>query len=338
MKVLIIGGARFLGYHLVRRLLQDGHEVTLFNRGLTPDDFGGSVRRVRGDRTDHDGFRRKLGPEMFDAVVDMVAYKAEDSRSAVESFRGRIGHYIHISSGAVYFVTKDFPCPLREEDFDREVLPRPARRDGWWVYGSGKRQCEEALAAAVREDRFPATVLRLPIVQGERDYTQRAYSYIMRVADGRPVILPDGGLCPATYIYQDDVIRTIARNLGNAKSFGQAYNLAQPEIVTLRAFVHKAASLMNLAPELVEIPSDVLDRSGLGTEFSPFSLRRPFVMDTAKAERDLGFITTPFEDWMAKIVRWFREEYRGGPRDTYATRDREVDLAWKYREAVKNLA
>ena len=337
MKVLIIGGTRFLGYHLVRRLLQDGHELTLFNRGLSPDDFGEAVRRVRGDRTDYEGFRQKLGRETFEAIVDMVAYKAEDSRSAVETFRDRTGHYIHISSGAVYFVTKDFPCPLREEDFDREVLPRPARRDGWWVYGSGKRQCEETLAAAVREDRFPATVLRLPIVQGERDYTLRAYSYFLRVADGRPIVLPDGGLCPATYIYQDDVIRTIAGNLGNAKSFGQAYNLAQPEIVTLRAFVLKAASLVNLTPELVEIPSDVLDRSGLGTEFSPFSLRRPFVMDAAKAERDLGFSATPFETWMAGTVRWFREEYRGGPRDTYATREKEVDLALKYREAVRDL-
>jgi len=337
MKVLIIGGARFLGYHLVRRLLRDGHEVTLFNRGLTPDDFGDSVRRVRGDRMDYAGFRKKLGQETFDAVVDMVAYKAEDSRSAAETFRGRTGHFILISSGAVYFVTKDFPCPLREEDFEREVLPRPARRDGWWVYGDGKRRCEEALAAASREGGFPATVLRLPIVQGERDYTLRAYSYFLRVANGLPIILPDGGLCPATYVYQDDVIRTIAGNLGNARSFGQAYNLAQPEIVTLRAFVLKAASLMNLTPELVEIPSDVLDRSGLGTEFSPFSQRRPFVMAAAKAERDLGFASTPFEAWMARSVRWFREEYRGGPRDTYATREKEVDLAWKYREAVRNL-
>jgi nucleoside-diphosphate-sugar epimerase len=338
MKVLIIGGARFLGYHLVRRLLRDGHELTLFNRGLTPDDFGHAVGRVHGDRTDYEGFRKKLGGENFEAVVDMVAYKGEDSRSAVETFKGRTGHYVHISSGAVYFVTRDFPCPLREEDFDREVLPRPARRDGWWDYGAGKRQCEEVISAAVRDDGFPATILRLPIVQGERDYTLRAYSYFLRLADGRPVILPDGGLCPATYIYQDDVIRTIAGNLGNTNSIGQAYNLAQPEIVTLRALVLKAAAFMGLTPEIADIPSDVLKRAGLGTDFSPFSLRRPFVMASNKAERDLGFSATPFDTWMGKTVRWFREEYRGGVRDIYATRDKEVSLAEKYREAVGGIA
>lgn len=337
MNVLVIGGSRFLGYHLVRRLLQDGHEVTLFNRGQTPDDFGLSVKRIRGDRQDRDDFRRKLGPRTFEAVVDLIAFRKEDSRSAVETFGGRAGHYVHISSAAVYIVTKDYPNPISEEDFDRELRPRPDRNDGMWLYGILKRQCEEVLSAAHREHGFPATAYRLPVIEGERDYTLRAYSYFLRIGDGRPLVLPDGGLCPFTHVYQGDVVRTIAQNLGRPASFGRAYNLAQKEIITLREFVLKAAQILGAKPELVDIPRPVLEEAGLGVGFSPFSSRRPFILSVDRAERELGFKPTPFEDWLERTVRWFRDEYRGGQPENYAGREEEAAFARRYQQAVAPL-
>ncbi len=101
-----------MGYYLTRRLLAGGHEVTLFNRGISPDDFGDLVKRIKGERTDSDSFYERLKDESFDVVVDMLAFHAEDSRAAVRTFEGRIGHFIHISTGSVYGVTKDFPCPI----------------------------------------------------------------------------------------------------------------------------------------------------------------------------------------------------------------------------------
>jgi nucleoside-diphosphate-sugar epimerase len=337
VKVLVVGGTRFLGYHLVRRLLQDGQEVTLFNRGLTPDDFGSSVERLRGDRQDPGDFHGKLKQKSFEAVVDLIAYREEDSRSAVETFRGRTGHYIHISSAAVYIVTKDYPNPLVEEDFDRELRPKPDKNDGMWFYGFQKRQCEEVLSEAHGQHGFPATAFRLPIVQGERDYTLRAYSYFLRIGDGRSLILPDGGLCPFTHVYQGDVVRTITASLGRPASFGRAYNLAQKEIVTLRQFVLKAAQILGAKPELVDIPRQVLESSGLGISFSPFSLRRPFILSVDRAERELGFKPTPFEDWLKKTVLWFNDEYRGGPPENYGRREEEAALARRYLQAVAPL-
>ena len=337
MKVLVIGGSRFLGYHLVRRLLRDGQEVTLFNRGLTPDDFGSSVERLRGDRQDRGDFHAKLRPRSFDAVVDLISYTEEDSRSAVDTLRGRTGHYVHISSAAVYITVKDYPNPIREEDFDRELRPKPGQNDGMWLYGFHKRQGEVVLAEAHGQHDFPATAIRLPIVQGERDHSLRAYSYFLRVTDGRPLILPDGGLCAFTHVYQGDVVRAIVENLGRPTSFGRAYNLAQKEIVTLREFVLKAARLWGATPELVDIPRQVLDDSGLGVGFSPFSSRRPFILSMERAERELGFQPTPFEDWLERTVRWFKEEYHGGPPENYAGRGEEVAFAERYQQTVATL-
>jgi nucleoside-diphosphate-sugar epimerase len=337
VNVLVIGGSRFLGYHLVRRLLQDGHEVTVFNRGQTPDDFSSSVKRIRGDRRDRDDFRRKLGRKNYDAVADLIAYNQEDSRSAVETFEGRTGHYIHISTGAVYIVVKDYPNPIGEEDFDRELRAKPDQNDGMWLYGFNKRQCEAVLAEAHQQRGFQATAFRLPIVQGERDYTLRAYSYFLRIGDDRPLILPDGGLCAFTHVYQGDVVRSIAENLCRPASFGRAYNLAQQEIVTLREFVLKAARILGAKPELVDIPRQVLEGSDLGVGFSPFSSRRPFILSTERAERELGFKPMAFEDWLERIVLWFRDEYRGGPPENYTRREEEASFARRYLKAVASL-
>ena len=335
MRILVIGGTRFFGYRIVKRLLAEGHDVTLFNRGRTPDDLGDRVRRIKGDRNDRRDFRQKLEKEKFDAVVDMIAFVAEDSRSAVEAFSGKAGHFFHISTGSVYVVTKDFPCPLHEEDFDREIVPRPAKNEEWWLYGYHKRKCEEVLREACEKYSFPATILRLPIVMGERDYTLRAYSYFLRLEDGKPVVLPDGGLNAFTHIYQDDIARTVCSNLLNTKAHGQAYNLAQQEILTLRRFMQAAARILGQNPDFVDVPSWVLDESGLGTSFSPFSMRRPFILSTEKARRDLDFSSTPFETWLRKTIRWFKEEYTGGPPDNYRSRAKEVALASQYQEEMK---
>jgi nucleoside-diphosphate-sugar epimerase len=338
VKILVLGGSRFFGYYIAKRLVADSHDLTLFNRGRTPDDLGATVRRVHGDRGDRRDFRQKLGREKFDVVIDMIAFTAEDSRSAVETFSGNVGQFIHISTGSVYIVTRNFPCPLREEDFDREVIPRPPADDEWWVYGYQKRKGEEVLREAQEKRRFPVTILRLPIVFGERDYTLRAYSYFLRLEDRKPLILPDSGMNAFTHIYQGDVVKTVADNLLNPAATGQVYNLAQAEILTLRAFVLEAARILGREPDLVDIPWDVLESSSLGTSFSPLSTRRPFILVVDKARRDLHFSSTPFAVWLEKTIRWFKNEYRDGPPENYSQRGREVEFAERYRAAVRRLA
>lgn len=337
MNVLVVGGTRFLGWHLVRRLLRDGHEVTLLNRGLTPDDFGDEVRRLRGDRRDRDAFRALAGSKDWDAVVDLIAYDADDGRSAVEVLRGGAGHYVFISSGAVYIVTRDYPCPIREEDYVREVLPRPASGDRMWLYGTSKRGVEDLLVRAHAEHGFPFTSLRLPIVVGERDYTLRAYSYFLRVGDGKPVLLPDGGLCPSTYVYAGDVAAAVSAGLGNPATFGRAYNLAQAEVVTLREFVLKSAAALGAEPEVMDIPRAALDRMGWGREFSPFTVRRPFALSIERAARELGFVPSPFDGWLRSTALWFRDEYRGPVPDNYLRRGEEAALAARYAGFLSSL-
>lgn len=337
MHILIIGGTRFLGYHLTKALLSEGHEITLFNRGRTPDDFGKKVHRIRGDRYDYDRFIKTFINRKYDVVIDMIAYKAEDSRTAVKAFKDRVQHFFHISTAAVYTVTRDFPCPLQEEDFDSPLNPRPETGRGMWDYGYHKRECEHVLMDAYTAHGFPATRLRLPIIIGEKDYTLRAYEYFYRLFDGQPQILPDGGRNVFTHVYQDDVVRTIANNLLNSESFGRVYNLAQQRAVTLKDFVLKSAEIIDKKALIETIPVELLSKWGLSMSFSPFFNKRPFILDTRRAEKELGFSATNIEEWMRKTIEWYLDQYQGGPPENYAFRKLELQIINAYRKAVERV-
>src|SRR5215831_5844367 len=102
MRVLVIGGTRFIGPRLVRRLAAAGHEVAVFHRGQTTAALPPSARSLLGDRrrlADHAGEFRRFGP---DVVVDMIPFTEQDALSVVAAFRGVAGRLVAISSGDVY--------------------------------------------------------------------------------------------------------------------------------------------------------------------------------------------------------------------------------------------
>ena len=326
MQVLVIGGSRFIGLAVVQRLLMDGHRITLVNRGRTADPFGTRVSRVIGDRSDPQTLQRALGRREFDAVIDVIAFREEDTRAAIEKLSGRIGHFIHISTASVYLVRERLLAPFREEDFAGRLAPKTEATSSSWTYAYHKRRCEVALAHAWDREQFPYTTLRLPMVVGPHDYTERAQTYFERLLDGGPIILPDGGLNSWGFLWVGDVADTIAANLMNANAFGRTYNLAQREIVALKQFVETAAANLEQRPTLASVPLEWLTRLNLGTAFSPYTHDHDIVLDTSAAQRDLLFEPTPFFSWCERLVAEFRAHWDKTPSRLYTTRPLELRL------------
>ncbi len=326
MRVLVIGGSRFIGRAIVQRLLMEGHQVTLLNRGHAPDPFGTRVSRVIGDRTQPETLQRALGRREFDAVVDVIAFREEDSRRAVERLAGRIGHFVHISTASVYLIRDAVWPPFREDDFAGRLSPKTETTSASWSYAYHKRRCEEVLQQAWERDQFPYTSLRLPMVVGPDDYTERSQAYLERLSDGGPLLLPDGGLNSWGFLWVHDVAEAVVANLMNANAFGRAYNLAQREIVSLRQFVDQAAATLGKRPPLVSVPAEWLARLSLGTSFSPYSHEHDIVLDISAAQRDLLFEPTPFASWCEQLVSHFKATWDGTPSKLYGTRHLELKL------------
>jgi nucleoside-diphosphate-sugar epimerase len=326
LNVLVVGGTRYVGYELTWRLLLAGHEVTLLNRGRTPDPFGDRVLRLVGDR--RADFAHLVSGRRFDAAVDFAAYEQRDVRAAIESLEA--GHYVFISTGQTYLVRAGCPLPARESDYDGPLMPRPADpRDHWdWDYGMGKRACEDALQAAWEANGFPGTRVRIPIVNGERDPTRRLEAYLWRLLDGGPVLLPDGGHALLRHVYAGDVVRFLLRILGDEATHGQAYNVCQDEMLPLRELVALLAELMGAQPRLVDVGAAAIEAAGLDVKaVSPFTTRWTSRLDPTRARETLGFRPRPLRDALEVIVRSFVAHLPEAPPDGYAGRAVELRIA-----------
>jgi nucleoside-diphosphate-sugar epimerase len=327
MHVLIIGGTRFVGALLTYRLLARGDTVTLFNRGRIADPFGDRVERLRGDRTTPD-LARSLAGRRFDAVVDFAAYTGEDARGAIEALGDRAGHYVFISTGQVYLVREGCPRPARELDYAGPVMPRPDEEAEIepWTYGVDKRAAEDALAAAWTTARFPATRLRVPMINGESDPQRRLEGYLWRILDGGPVIVPDGGLATARHIYALDLAIAVARLLGDERTFGEAFNLCQDETPTVWELVGLLAERLGAPDRRVALPGAALGELPIKA-ISPFSSRWMSFLDPARARELLGFSHRPLGAYLDAVVASFLAHKSAEPPPGYEHREDERRLA-----------
>lgn len=329
--VLVIGGTTFFGKAIVEHLLKDGHNVTIFSRGQQLPAFMGQVTHVKGDRNNDDDFAQ-LKAHSFDAVIDNIAYTAEDVRQALDSFKGNIRRYIFTSSAASYY-TASMTMPLKECDVDFSFKPPEEEKDSpLWTYTMGKLEGEHIL---FHQDDVPFTIIRPPIVLGPEDVTLRGYFYFQRLMDGKPLILSNGGVQSFRLAYSQDLAKGYLLAMNSEQAAGQAYNIAQGEVVTLKNMVDLSAEALGVEANIVNIPSDVFTQ----TEFEYPETYGPminFMLDNSKAEQELGYTHTPFKDWISETVLWYRDEYQGKDSPGYEQRDREVKFAKWFQKSTRS--
>ncbi|HEX4417873.1 MAG TPA: hypothetical protein VH165_08240 [Kofleriaceae bacterium] len=335
MNLLVIGGNRFLGLGLVWRLLCRGHRITLVNRGNLADPFGDRVKRIRADRST-DAFDQALTGRTFDAAIDFAGFTAGDAARAVRVLAGRVGHYFFLSSGQVYLVREGCPTPAREVDYAGPTMaapPTPADHEDW-AYGIGKRGAEDVLAAA---PQLPSTRLRLPMVNGERDHKRRVEGYVWRLLDDNALLVPRAGAI-ARHIYSGAVIRTLTRLVEAPPPPGDAFNLAQPEQLTVRALIQRIARQIGAAAEIVELPEETLEDAGISVrDASPFSSRWMSQLDPARAIAELGFEHPPLDVYLDSILASLFAAWPTEPPAGYAQRRRELALIRRFGGAPTHL-
>jgi nucleoside-diphosphate-sugar epimerase len=180
MKVLVLGGTRFFGIHLVRALLARGHEVSIATRGRTSDAFGEQVQRIIIERADPDSIARAFQGNRYDVVFDNLAYCSNDVKYLLDNMQCR--RYIMTSSASVY---SNQHINTKENEFAPTDYPLKwcDRKD--YPYDEVKRQAECALYQCY--PYLEAVSVRFPYVIGEDDYTKRLYFYVEAVINGQPL-------------------------------------------------------------------------------------------------------------------------------------------------------
>lgn len=182
MKILVIGGTRFFGIHMVKELLAKGHDVTIATRGLTADPFENCVERVILDHTDPESMKTALYNKHFDVVVDKVAYCSNDIKYAMDIIS--CDKYIYMSSTAIYELNHQ---DVKEDEFRGCIgaLKWCDRADD--TYGEVKKQAEYALWQVFGERKWIA--VRYPYVVGVDDYTKRLLFYVEHAMQQKPMFI-----------------------------------------------------------------------------------------------------------------------------------------------------
>jgi len=184
MNILILGGTKFLGRHLVDEALARGHQVTLFHRGKTGAELFPDVERRLGDRM---GDLASLAEGRWDAVIDVSGQHPAAVRDSAALLNGRAGHYTFISTCSVYSDMEQVPMnasPLHEA---APVDCVGGMKDTDWQYGNHKVGCEVQARAAFEG---PLLILRPGLIVGPHDYTERFAWWARRAARGGRLIAP----------------------------------------------------------------------------------------------------------------------------------------------------
>jgi len=183
MRLLVLGGTKFLGRATVDSALARGHEVTLFNRGQTNADLYTEVEKIHGDR-EHD--LASLAGRSWEAVVDTSGYVPGVVRASAEQLVDSTGFYLFVSTVSVY---ADPSKTLVEKDALEQLGDMPADRllEDYSNYGALKALAEEAVAETYPDAHAN---VRPGLIVGPHDPTGRFTYWPHRVARGGDVAAP----------------------------------------------------------------------------------------------------------------------------------------------------
>ncbi|MEO7244610.1 MAG: NAD-dependent epimerase/dehydratase family protein [Rubrivivax sp.] len=316
MKLLIIGGTRFAGWHTAAAALARGHTVDVFHRGRSgaPPD---GARELIGDRNgDLSALGTASGGDRWDAVLDTCGYRPAEITRVAEVLAGRIERYAFVSSISVY---TDASVPVHEDsplgvidDPDTDVV------DGR-SYGPLKALCE---AEAVRRFGAERTLIVRPgLIVGPRDPTQR-FTYwparLARVADegeaASPVLAPGSPAAPLQWIDARDLADFIVGALeqGRAGAFNAVGAPGRHHFGALLQACAEAAGLRT-PPPLRWVDIGTLQGSHGLQPWSDLPLALPdddehrafMAVDAAKA-RAAGLRERPLAETLADTLAWWR--------------------------------
>lgn len=239
MRILILGGTKFVGRALIDEALARGHEVTIFNRGTKPTPSG--VTAITGDRLDQEGRGHAVLEGLkFDAVIDTWAGDPAAVSSAVAVLRGNVGFYAYVSSISVYDIGPAGAPPITE---DTTLLDADTSE---FKYGVDKLRGELAAQSA----GVPCLVARAGLIIGPYERVPgRLPWWLNRLHRGGPTLAPGPRELQLQFIDVRD-LTTFILDAAEKKAPGVFNIVSHPRHVTMGQFLDAANEVAGGKAEL----------------------------------------------------------------------------------------
>jgi len=342
MRLLILGGTRFLGCHLVTAALARNHEVTLFNRGRHSSEAATVVETIYGDRhSDLD----KLRTRRWDAVVDTSGMLPRAVRAAAEVLSDSVDRYVFVSTQNVYAdVSKpglDETSPLKaltNEQLDRanaiDTSGDPSYDE---LYGGLKALCEQA-AEEVMPDRV--LTVRPGLIVGPYDYTDRFTYWVARVAAGGEVLAPGPPERHVQFIDVRDLAEWIVKMV-ERKATG-VYNANGPtQSLTMQTVLDESRSASDSDASFTWVTEDFLLRENVAA-WSEMPLWLPeqvaphlkgFMFIDCDKAIGAGLTLRPLRDTIGDTLTWYQTSRANEKLKAGIDAEKEQTLLRKWHES-----
>jgi 2'-hydroxyisoflavone reductase len=300
MKLLVLGGTKFLGRHAVDAALAGGHDVTIFTRGQTNPELFPDVEHLTGNR---DGDLDALRGRSWDGVVDTSGYVPRIVRQSAELLRDDVERYVFVSSISVY---DDFSRPVTEATPVAE-LADPATEEIMENYGALKAACERVVEEAYGER---SARVRAGLIVGPYDPTDRFTYWPRRIALGGSVLGPGDPDAPVQFVDARDLAAWLVRlALAGPGGTFNATGPAQP--LTFAELLERTRDVIGSNADIVWVEDErVLDAGVQPWMELPLWLPGPEHAGMARADIsravDAGLTFRRVEETVADTLAWDR--------------------------------
>ncbi|MDQ3179446.1 MAG: NAD-dependent epimerase/dehydratase family protein [Acidobacteriota bacterium] len=342
MKILIIGGTKFLGRHLINAALKNNHKVTLFNRGKKySDEKIENVEQIHGDRnSDLD----RLSGRNWDAVIDTCGYLPQTVKVSAEALKDAVNQYVFVSSISVYpnYYRMDFDETAKVSEMSDEQKIKADKIDSKGditaivledMYGALKILCEREVEKVFPDKNL---IVRSGLIVGAFDPTDRFTYWAMRVARGGEVLAPG---TPNRFVQMIDgrdlaewIIKMVEEN-----ATGIYHATSKPFELTFAKMLEEIKAVSKSDAEFVWVSEEFLNRESV-EEWSEMPLYLAESSEEAKGflsanvDKALakGLKFRPLSDTIRETINWRKtktDELKAG-----ISAERETELLRRWRQ------
>jgi 2'-hydroxyisoflavone reductase len=309
LRILVLGGTRFVGVHFVEAALARGHEVTLFNRGRSdPDAFAKrGVTTLIGNRDPEiDNGLEPLETGEWDAVFDTSSFVPRIANASAQLLKDRVQRYVMVSSISVY--EDEAKHGLVESDALDQIDDPAVEEVTGETYGPLKALSEQAVRDAFGAG---ATILRPGYIVGPHDYMLTRFPlWLERVRRGGDLIAPGEPGDPVQYIDARDIADFAIRSI--EQDIGGDFNMVGPaDTLTMNGFVHGLAACSSAPVHFHWVDADFLAEKGVfmipyippqHPDFGGFgSVSNKAANDAGMTYRPLAVTTLDTMDYLASL-------------------------------------
>lgn len=334
MKILILGGTRFIGKAIARASVQAGHQVHLFNRGQSPNHS--DLPTIQGDLNDLPNFKEQFQQLKPDVIVHCMALSAGDAQRAVEAFGGLDCQLLVLGSADCYEAfqqlnrgkeVSDFPlterAPLSHiRHYYNDLMPSRALAE------YDKNLMTDALMAAGEQQLIRPTVFRLPMIWGPEDYQYagRHGAIVRRIHDQQKQYVLGAAQQHSIwhFAYVDNIAAAIIHAFGLSLE-QQVFNLGEPQVRSWRRWTQLYAEVSGFDFEIEILPDELIN-----SEYTLNSPPQHMMLETSLYRQLTGFkepvdLTSAIQ---ANLEWGLTHPEVLGPRPDYG---REAEYIEKYR-------